>query len=68
MDSVNEVYTIDRDEVQPTPEFEGSVKMDFITGVIHREEKLVLMIDISKTLTLEDLEVLRRSQNGPKKH
>jgi purine-binding chemotaxis protein CheW len=62
VDSVNEVYTINKEEIQATPEFEGSVKMDFITGVIHRGEQLVLMIDISKTLTLEDLEVLKRSR------
>lgn len=61
VDSVNEVYAIGKDEVRPTPAFEGSVKMDFITGVIHREDHLILMIDIAKTLTLEDLEVLKRN-------
>jgi purine-binding chemotaxis protein CheW len=64
VDSVNEVYTIDKGEIQPTPEFEGSVKMDFITGVIHRDEALILMIDIGKTLTLEDLEVLKRGAHS----
>jgi len=64
VDSVNEVYTIEPKDIQATPEFEGSVKMDFITGVFHRDDSLILMIDISKTLTLEDLEVLKRNQRS----
>lgn len=64
VDSVNEVYTVTEDEVKPTPEVEGSVKVDFITGVIHRDEGLILLVDISKTLTLEDLEVLKRNRSA----
>jgi len=63
VDSVNEVYTLKEDEIRPTPDFEGSVKMDFITGVIHREDHLILLVDVAKTLTLEDLETLKRNQS-----
>ena len=49
VDGVTEVYNVKDDEVNPTPEVEGSVKVDFITGVIHRNEGLVLLIDIAKT-------------------
>jgi len=48
VDAVSEVYDIDKDNMQPPPEMEGSISIDFVTGLATMEDKMVILLDINK--------------------
>ena len=67
VDSVNTVLSPNPDEVTPKPEIQSSRNTDFITGVYRRDKKLILFLDIAKSLSLEDhTAIKRRQQPGSK--
>jgi purine-binding chemotaxis protein CheW len=54
VDSVNSVLAVDSDEIGEAPAIESGVSSDYITGVTRKDKKLVLLIDIERTLSAED--------------
>lgn len=54
IDSVNSVLTLQAGDISPKPQIESSKKTDYILGVTKRDEKLILLCDIAKTLDLQD--------------
>jgi purine-binding chemotaxis protein CheW len=67
VDSVNTVLSPNPDEVAPKPEIQSSRATDFITGVYRKDKKLILFLDIAKSLNLEDQNAIKRNQqNGTK--
>ena len=61
VDSVNSVLAPGKDDILSKPEVEASKQNDYITGVYRRENKLTLFLDISRTLSVEDQEMLNKS-------
>jgi purine-binding chemotaxis protein CheW len=68
VDSVNTVLSPNPDEVTPKPEIQSSRNTDFITGVYRRDKKLILFLDIAKSLSLEDQTAIKRSQQPGSKN
>jgi purine-binding chemotaxis protein CheW len=67
VDSVNTVLSPNPDEVAPKPEIQSSRTTDYITGVYRKDKKLILFLDLSKSLNLEDQNAIKRSaSNGTK--
>lgn len=58
VDRVSEVLSISGEEIEPTPEFGTSVDTDFITGLGKAKGRVVMLLDIRKVLTAEDLKVI----------
>jgi purine-binding chemotaxis protein CheW len=54
VDSINCVLSPTEGEVSPKPELQSSKSSDFITGVYRKDKKLVLFLDVAKTLSVED--------------
>lgn len=54
VDSVNQVLSLSADQIAPKPEVETNKKTDFISGVTRVDKKLILLLDIAKTLNVED--------------
>lgn len=54
VNSVNQVLSLSQDDVQPKPEIESNKRSDYITGVTQIDRKLVLLLDLAKTLNVED--------------
>lgn len=57
VDAVSEVYRLDENVVQPLPEFGGAVSTDFIKGLSTVDEKMLILLDIDKLLSIKDVDV-----------
>jgi len=51
VDAVSEVYDINKDDMQPPPDMEGSISIDFVTGLATMDDKMVILLDINKLVT-----------------
>lgn len=47
-DAVSEVYSIGQSDLQPTPEMESSVAIDFVKELATIDNKMVILLDINK--------------------
>lgn len=55
VDEVSEVITIDSARIEPAPELGTKVRTDFIRGMGKLEDRLVILLDIDKVLTAEEI-------------
>jgi purine-binding chemotaxis protein CheW len=60
VDSVDSVLNISENEMSAPPEMETKKKSDYITSVVQKDQKLILVLDIGKTLDVEDLQTMKR--------
>ncbi len=58
VDSVSEVLRIKASTVEPPPPVIGGLDSEYISGVGKLEEKLLLLLDLNKLLTLHETEML----------
>lgn len=59
VDSVDSVLGLTEEEISPSPDVETNVKTDYIEGVARKDKKLILLLNIEKTLNVEDLKALK---------
>lgn len=55
VDSIDSVLPFEPHEISPAPDIESQVSADYITGVATHDKKLVLVLDIARALSLEEL-------------
>lgn len=60
VDSVVAVREIDEQIIQATPRIGNNYKSEFITGVIKIEEDFIMILDVIKLLTTEDLNKINK--------
>lgn len=65
VDSINSVLTPKEGEISERPAMQGGKNSDYITGIYRKEAGLVLLLDISKLLSVEDQSAVAKAQ--PKK-
>lgn len=58
VDAVNEVLDIDSHQIGDKPLFGMGIQADFIAGMIHQGEKFVILLDINKILTGDEMQQL----------
>ncbi|MGL1902999.1 MAG: chemotaxis protein CheW [Fibrobacterales bacterium] len=58
IDAVSEVVFIDDKQMQETPEFGDGVQTEFITSMAKIDEKVVMLLDIEKILSVSELQSL----------
>ena len=58
VDTVESVLAVAKDEVQPPPDM-GGREVAYITGVTRKDKKLILILDIDKTLSVDDIRTLK---------
>lgn len=56
VDKVSEVLDIGGEEIEETPSFGVNVDTDFILGMGKANEKVTILLDISRVLTVADIE------------
>lgn len=66
VDSVNQVYSPAPDQIADRPEIQNSKANQFITGVYRHDKQLVLLLDIARTLDMEDHAIINRTVTEPK--
>lgn len=60
VDSVESVLAVDQAEIQPPPDI-GGANTAYIRGVTRKDKKLILLLDIERTLSVEDLKAMKQA-------
>lgn len=55
VDSVSEVLKVQPDAVEAPPEIISSIGIEYITGVVKSGSRLIILIDLNKVLSVEDM-------------
>ena len=66
VDSVDSVLALTEEQISPSPDIESSVNNEYITGVARVDKKLILILDIEKTLSVDDLTAIRNQASKKK--
>lgn len=54
VDSINSVLSPEVEDLSPKPEIQSSKSTEYITGVYRKDKRMVLFLDIAKSLSVED--------------
>ena len=66
VDAVSDVYTLEADQIKPTPEMGDKIDANFIKGLASIGEKMVILLNIERLLTQDDLNDLADVQKSIK--
>jgi purine-binding chemotaxis protein CheW len=58
-DSVEEVIDLEPDQIQPPPRIGAKIRTDFIKGMGKRDAQLIMILDIDRVFSVEELTALR---------
>jgi purine-binding chemotaxis protein CheW len=58
VDAVSEVLEIRADEIEPPPTFGARIRADFIAGMGKVNQKFVIILEIQKVLSVDEMAVL----------
>lgn len=61
VDSINSVINPTADQISEKPEIQSQRSTDYITSVYRDKERLILLLDISKTLNVADQQAIART-------
>jgi purine-binding chemotaxis protein CheW len=59
VDSVQEVFEIEPQNIEPAPKIGTKLKTEFIKGMGKRDEKFIIILDIDKVFSSEELEIVQ---------
>ncbi len=62
VDSVREVFEMDSDQLKPPPRMGTSIRADFIKAMGKQNEEFIMILDIAKVFSAEELSVLRETE------
>jgi len=60
-DSVQEVFDLEPDQVEPAPRIGTRLKTEFIKGMGKREGEFIIILDIDKVFSSEELEMVQET-------
>ena len=63
-DSVQEVYELEPDQIEPAPKFGTKFKAEFLRGMGKRDEKFLMILDIDKVFTNEELAIVQDNEKS----
>ncbi|MBB5191624.1 purine-binding chemotaxis protein CheW [Silvimonas terrae] len=55
VDTVNEVLTTDRSQIEPRPPFGARIRADFMSGMLSQGERFVIVLDVGQVLSVEEM-------------
>ena len=58
VDTVSEVVDVGSEEIEETPQFGQGIDTDFITGLGKVKGKIIILLDIEKVMSTEELEMV----------
>ena len=59
VDTVSEVVDVGSEEIEETPQFGQGIDTDFITGLGKVKGKIIILLDIEKVMSTEELEMVK---------
>ncbi len=63
-DSVEEVFDLEADQIEPPPRIGTKLRTDFIKGMGKRGEEFIIILDIDKVFTVDELAAVSESNSG----
>lgn len=63
VDSVQEVFEIEPHNIEPAPKIGTKLKTDFIKGMGKQDDKFIIILDIDKVFTTDELELVQDTTN-----
>jgi purine-binding chemotaxis protein CheW len=63
-DSVEEVIDLEPEQIQPAPRMGTQIRTDFIKGMGRREAEFIMILDIDRVFSAEELSAVRGSDAG----
>lgn len=60
VDVANDVIDIPESSIEPPPEVVGAVNVDYIAGVAKLENRLLILLDLQKVLSQEEVKELKK--------
>lgn len=60
VDAVSDVYALAQADMRPAPDLGKSVNTDFIKGLVTVNKRMVILLDIDRLLTLDDVQSLSK--------
>jgi len=61
-DSVEEVIDLEPENIQPPPRIGTKIRTDFIKGMGKRDSELIMILDIDRVFSVEELSAFRSSE------
>ncbi|MEN9723956.1 MAG: positive regulator of CheA protein [Pseudomonadota bacterium] len=65
VDSINSVVNPAPDQISDKPDMQGHKNSDYIQGIYREKERLILLLDISKTLSSGDKQAISKATAPP---
>jgi purine-binding chemotaxis protein CheW len=64
VDAVSEVLEIPASEIEPPPQFGARIRIDFISGMGKVDGSFVVLLDVDKVLSIEEVAVIGQLGNA----
>ncbi|WP_446809538.1 chemotaxis protein CheW [Methylomonas sp. 2BW1-5-20] len=64
VDAVNEVVEISQEDIEPAPSFGTGIRPDFISGMAKRNGRFVILLNVSKVLSVDEMAALSTAGHG----
>ena len=58
VDSVSDVLSVGRDEIKSTPSLGSKIDIDYIHGMVSRDDQMIMLVETEKMLDAETFETL----------
>ncbi|MCE8014141.1 chemotaxis protein CheW [Billgrantia desiderata] len=58
VDGVSDVMTLSPDQIKPAPEFGVTLSSDFLSGLGSLDDRMLVIVDIDKLLTSDEMELV----------
>lgn len=64
VDGVSDVMTLTPEQIKPAPEFGVTLSSDFLSGLGSLEDRMLVLVDIDKLLTSEEMALVDSTSNS----
>ena len=65
VDAVSDVITLGAEQIRPAPEFGGTLDTRFITGLGTVGERMLILVDIERLMSSEDMQLIDARTRAP---
>lgn len=64
-DSVQEVMTLEADQIEPPPKLGARLNTEFIKGMGKKNDDFIILLDIDRIFSSEEISLVRESEEAP---
>ncbi|MDA8180390.1 MAG: chemotaxis protein CheW [Deltaproteobacteria bacterium] len=61
VDSVQEVFELEPDQIEPSPRIGTKLKTEFIKGMGKRDERFIMLLDVDKAFSVDELSLVQEA-------